>query len=538
MDTHVVDHVLLEVQAFQEGFELLSGCKTLEEMAHQFCHITRGATGVSFVNVYFRHALETEFRPLYLQKSSVIPPFTDPLLLSEPLTMREMESSEAKVFASLLLKDQSRLLVTFGPKLDRVDLAEFDRVSLQLFIQLWDYAYQSYVSRSSERQMVFTLNHRMAQLNRLIDTGIELSKMKKDHGLLNIALERMVVMANASRGIIHVTKGESNYCLSVPYNFDESPSMKMLSEMTAMASSFTFKGEYYAFSMFEKEVRKNSGKFDESDQMLLDALARQVQAALENDFLNQEAIEKNRMEGEITLAAVIQKAILPKSIPPVPGYDIFGLNIPSKEVSGDYFDCFSLSDGRLALVIADVAGKGLPAALLVSTLHASLRAYLESTLDLPELTARLNRMICRSSTDEKFITFFIALLSLDTGDLHYLNAGHNPILAAQAGRMEKLLSGGIALGIFDQPFQWKSGSMRLAPGDRLLLYTDGVPEAMNEHEDFFTEEALEDFFVSHSQFPALEFVQQLITNVRTFSASAPQVDDVTLLYLKRIPVSV
>lgn len=196
---------------------------------------------------------------------------------------------------------------------------------------------------------------------------------------------------------------------------------------TRISSSFTFGENTYTFELYDKESRAGILPFEETDQLLLDALARQVHASLENRYLHQQALEKQKIEQEIAVAALIQQRILPASLPEIDGYDVAGINIPSKSVGGDYYDCIPLADGRFALVIADVAGKGVPAALLVSSLHAYFSAYLQSGMSLVEIMVRLNRVICQASTDDKFITAFIALLTPGTGEVEAINGGHNPV---------------------------------------------------------------------------------------------------------------
>ncbi len=154
---------------------------------------------------------------------------------------------------------------------------------------------------------------------------------------------------------------------------------------------------------------------------------RQVSASIENEFLHQQALDKERIEQELNVAASIQQRIIPKELSKIEGYDIAGINIPSKEVGGDYYDCISLNNGKLALVIADVAGKGISAALLVNTLHAALYSYLDFNIPLVEIFDKLNKLIYKSSPSDKFITCFTAILDPETGALDAVNAGHNPI---------------------------------------------------------------------------------------------------------------
>ena len=298
---------------------------------------------------------------------------------------------------------------------------------------------------------------------------------------------------------------------------------------------FTFSGISYTLELFDKESRAGIVPFDETDQLLLDALARQVQASLENRYLHEQALDKLKIEQDIAVAASIQQRILPQALPAIAGYDLAGINIPTKSVGGDYYDCLPLEGGKYALVVADVAGKGVPAALLVSSLHAYLSAYLEGPIGVVDLARRLNRVICRASTDDKFITAFLAVLDPATGTLESLNAGHNPVFILRAGgTIDELTQGGVPFGMLDMDFPYQSEHTALGPGDRLLLYTDGVTEATNEKNELYDGAfPLKQFAAARAAGNAQEFIATLIADIKRFTGSAPQNDDITALYLTR-----
>jgi sigma-B regulation protein RsbU (phosphoserine phosphatase) len=241
------------------------------------------------------------------------------------------------------------------------------------------------------------------------------------------------------------------------------------------------------------------------------------------------------MEQDLAVAASIQQRILPSTLPVIEGYDMAGINIPSKSVGGDYYDCLALADGRYALVMADVAGKGIPAALLVSSLHAYLSAYLESGMPLVAMAGRLNTMIHRASTDDKFITAFLGLLDPVTGTLEYVNAGHTVAYCRRPnGAVQGLHEGGIPLGMLDLGLPYVSGRITVQPGDRLFLYTDGIPEAQNSAQELYDSHAPLEHFVARMIPPtAGAFIEDLIADVTRFTAGAPQADDITALYLIR-----
>ncbi|HTO94053.1 MAG TPA: PP2C family protein-serine/threonine phosphatase, partial [Bacteroidota bacterium] len=246
-------------------------------------------------------------------------------------------------------------------------------------------------------------------------------------------------------------------------------------------------------------------------------------------------LEKQKIERDLAVAASIQQRILPKALPRIEGYDIAGINIPSRSVGGDYYDCIPLPGGRLALVIADVAGKGVPAALLVSSFHAYLNAFLEAPVEPAALAARLNNVVVRASTEDKFITAFFAVLDPVTGALETVSAGHNPVFLRTAqGDLRELSLGGIPLGMLDMEYPYQSETLTLEKGDRLLLYTDGVTEASDEEDRLYdTASPLKEFVSAHLPERAETFISDLIADVKRFTGTAPQNDDITAIYLMR-----
>ena len=259
-----------------------------------------------------------------------------------------------------------------------------------------------------------------------------------------------------------------------------------------------------------------------------------METGIANDFLLKESIEKEQIEKEIRIAQSIQQRIIPDKLPQIEGYEIAGINIPSKEVGGDYYDCIDIGNGKYALIIADVTGKGVGAALLVNTLNAALYSYLEFQLPLTDMADKLNKLIYNSSPSDKFITFFVAVLDSKTGDLDVVNAGHNPVLLLRKdGKLEKIDAGGIGLGMLDLGIPYQGQKLAMDPGDKLFLYTDGIPEAMNKNEEEYSDDRMIQFFLHNSDCPASEFIELIVKDVSIHVDGEPQSDDITSLILKR-----
>src|SRR5947199_59216 len=283
----------------------------------------------------------------------------------------------------------------------------------------------------------------------------------------------------------------------------------------------------------DKESRRGVGPFLASDRRTLSLFANQAALALENARLHLQALEKERLEREMSLASEIQRQILPKGAPAVPGFDLVGWYRPARQVGGDYYDLFPVRGGRIGLVVGDVSGKGMPAALMVSTLHSALRLLFDHLDFGPLLLERLNRHIVESSASNKFITMLLAEMDPRTGVLHYMNAGHNPgILLRHDGSVDQLGAGGLPLGLMPAA-RFQSRALTLEPGDLLCIYTDGITEAESLAEEEFGMGRLIDLLRRERHRPLQELVETIPRVVGAHSQGLPQGDDQTLVLMRR-----
>jgi len=273
--------------------------------------------------------------------------------------------------------------------------------------------------------------------------------------------------------------------------------------------------------------------FTPTDARLLSLFANQAAAAIETARLHRSAIEKERIERELELAATIQQQILPHDLPDVPGVAIAARNIPTRQVGGDYFDLLPLSNGRLAFLVADVSGKGVPAALLVSTVHAAVHLQIEEAKTIPDLVSRIDRHLQRYAAARKFLTLFFGLLEPGTGRLRYVSAGHNPALLRRAdGTIEQLRATGVPLGMLPSA-SWKEATLTMERGDLLCVYTDGVTEALDAAEKEFGLERLSALLTGGAGKSPVELCRDVFDSVGSFAHDVPQYDDQTLLLVER-----
>jgi sigma-B regulation protein RsbU (phosphoserine phosphatase) len=280
-------------------------------------------------------------------------------------------------------------------------------------------------------------------------------------------------------------------------------------------------------------ARPSNQSFTDDELAFAGALANQAIVALENAWLIEETIEKRRLEEELAIASNIQSRLFPKRLPEIAGYQLAARSTPTRHVGGDYYDAIELGDGRVLIAIADVSGKGVPAALLMSNVQASLRALCGPGMDLAANAGRISEIIYANTDFNKYATFFYGILDPSSHTLVYTNAGHNPpMLLRAAGDLEGLDVGGLPVGLMPGS-TYESGSTRFGPGEVLALYTDGVTEAVDTAGEEFGEERLERLVREHAAAGSSALLDSIYDAVSAFSAGMPQADDITMMVIKR-----
>lgn len=280
--------------------------------------------------------------------------------------------------------------------------------------------------------------------------------------------------------------------------------------------------------------RKGSEEFTEDDQRLLAIIAAQSAQVVENARLYESEQALIHMKEELRLASRIQSDLLPKEPPRIPGYDIAGRSIPAQMVGGDYFDFIGMEGGRTALCLGDVSGKGLPASLLMANVQATLRGQTLLSPSARECIQRANRLLYQSTSSEKFVTLFYSILDPARHTLCFSNAGHeNPFLLSEQREPVRLSEGGVVLSIMeDFPFEEKT--IPLAPGDIMVVFSDGITEAINPNQELFGEGRLAELLQQHRGESAAEIIESIVRGVKQHAAAAPQMDDMTIIVVKRL----
>jgi len=280
--------------------------------------------------------------------------------------------------------------------------------------------------------------------------------------------------------------------------------------------------------------KKKEGGFSAQDQRLVSIISSQSAQIIENARLYEEEQEFLQVQKEMEMAYEIQTNLLPQKQPNINKYEIVGRSIPAQVVGGDYFDFIPIDENKLAICLGDVSGKGLPAAMLMANLQATIRG--QTLVDPSPKTClkRSNKLLYQSTDPQKFATFFYSVLDHNNHKLCYANAGHNrPLFLKKGKEPECLETAGLALSIVKDT-EFTADCISFDPGDFLFIYSDGITEAMNELNEEFGEEETSQLICQNKKLKANELIEKVLSTVEKYAGTRSQADDMTLVVIKRI----
>lgn len=274
--------------------------------------------------------------------------------------------------------------------------------------------------------------------------------------------------------------------------------------------------------------------YTRSDLALFGKFTHQVALSIEKAQLYRALLDKKRLEQELAIAREIQLSFLPAKPPKLNGFEVAGLNIPSRLVSGDYYDFIRIVDGQWGLVVGDVSGKGIPSSLIMASFRASLLAEIRNNYAIRTIMAKVNQLLWESTDDHQFVTAFYGVLDEQRRILTYCNAGHNPVILIRAdGSVQRLETGGLILGAFSDSVYWEN-FVQIQPDDLVLLYTDGVTEIYNEAEEEYGVDRLQSLATVNRHRSAKEITLLVKDQILDFAADKTPQDDFTLVVLKAL----
>ncbi len=315
-------------------------------------------------------------------------------------------------------------------------------------------------------------------------------------------------------------------------DLDENDPRKGLFERlnVGMASPMVLYGDVVGCLVICRKL--NAQEFTEGELHFLEAVSNIVVTAFENERLEGERAAMQRLENEIEIAAQIQAGLLPLQLPPTPGLDVAAHTRSSRQIGGDYYDVIQLDEFRTLIAIADVSGKGVPAALLMANVQAALNVLARLSLPLTQIVERINRLVTENTEPEVFVTMFLSIIDTGSQSIEYVNAGHNPPVLLRGENISLLEDGGIITGVLLDPPPYLLGTSKLSTGDVLVLYTDGVTETFDPHGNEYGLGALENCIRTHRN----ESVSQILTSIqvelRAFSDNDNLTDDTSLVVVK------
>lgn len=398
--------------------------------------------------------------------------------------------------------------------------------------------------RRQLKRQSFEASYRGVEQQALYDVGLAITSTLNLDDLSEAILTWALALLDARRAALYLV-AEGRYHLSralggdaresfVAADTDALPEELLPGASHLLPARIEIEGDPRGLLVVaDKESRYGVGPFGESDRRTLNLFANQAAIALENAYLHRQALEKERLEREMVLAAEIQRQILPDGVPEVQGFELAGWNRSAREVGGDYYDLLTRPDGKLIAAVGDVSGKGMPAALMVSILHSALRLMLDRHQVGPELIERLNRHVLDSSAPNKFITLVVAQLDPTSGRLLYVNAGHNPgLVVGSDGGVRQLSSSGLPVGLLPD-VSYQTNAVDLGAGDLVCLYSDGITESTNPTDEEFETDRLVELLTQHRQRPLEEIVSAIDAAVTDFAQGRPQADDQTVVLLRR-----
>jgi len=458
-------------------------------------------------------------------------------------------------------------ILCLGKKLNSTDLSNNDIIFIETMLNISASAIENTIKFDEVSNLNNILNNKVRQLNSLFELGKEFNssfidkeniiKLLNFSLLGNFGIKDFVILSRDNRDKFVIVKDNKNleiekFDLDNLLSGNEIPpilkkTIVIKKDSTIPIIKYLFEKDFELFipTIINNKIdsiiclgKKLSKKpFSVEDIEFLESIMNLSLISIHNYFLFQEYVSKQKIESELKIAREIQEALLPDKIPEIENYRIAGMNEPALQIGGDYFDIIKLTDDKTVIVIADVSGKGTPASLLMasiqSAVHSYLKLYEEGNFDLAKVTEKINELIYENTSSEKFITFFWGILDSKKNTFEYINAGHNPPFMLKGNEFTELTEGGFIIGILDIAMNYEIGKVNIEKDDVIVLYTDGVTEALNTKDEEYGETNLKNVIFSEKEKTPAEILEALKDSVIDFSKDMPQYDDITLIVLKK-----
>jgi sigma-B regulation protein RsbU (phosphoserine phosphatase) len=464
-----------------------------------------------------------------------------------------MNSAKLKAAEKIISSDKFIGLVCLGEKLNKTEYTKDDLEFLKTILNISATAIQNSIKINELQGVNRELDSKINRLSSLFELSKEFGIFSESTKVARLLIFSIIGQFLVSRYAVISFEGDDIQILESKYDdkdlidglkqcdcgmittsmnkHDILKSLPLLNEIGVdLIVPMEVQGRTKGLILLGERITKQP--YTEVDIEFIYSVGSLAIISIENKRLFLEELEKQKMVEELELAREIQQNLLPQTLPLFSNFDIAAVNMSSKQVGGDYYDVIRFDENNFYTAIADVSGKGTPASLLMANIQAFLQVVCRHGLEIEKSTGLINDLISANTSDGRFITFFWTLINNEEKKMTYVNAGHNHPLLIRDGEIRKLHEGGMILGVMETTIPYDSETIDLQKDDVIVLFTDGISEAMNKEFEEFSDERLEEKCVKLSSFSAKEILDGITNEVTNFTKGASQSDDITMVVLK------
>ncbi|MBK9097698.1 MAG: PP2C family protein-serine/threonine phosphatase [bacterium] len=473
--------------------------------------------------------------------------------VDHPELISFMNTAHLKVAEKISASEDCIGIVCLGEKLNKSDYTEDDVEFLNTILNISATAVQNSMVIDELRKVNRQLDSRVQRLSSLFELSKEFGSFNESFRVVKLLVYSILGQFLVQKYAVMLFENDEPDILDS--KFDNANLLTLIKKYDLQKTvdsikKDTLKSHYAELADFGVELivpmqmqgktrgliflgtRAGSRNYSLSDIEYIYSVGNLAIISLENNRLFLEALEKQKMEEDLLIARDIQRNLLPQTLPEYEKYDIAALNVSSKQVGGDYYDVIPINDEKFYIAIADVAGKGVPASLMMANIQAFLQVICRQDLKIAEATAMINDLVTANSSEGRFITFFWGFINTGTNTFTYVNAGHNPPYLLRGDEIIKLTQGGMIFGVMKTFIPYIFEEVKLQKDDVLILYTDGVSEALNLEFEEYSEERLEKKAKEIMHKSADEILNGIKEDVQIFTQGNLQSDDITMIVIK------
>jgi len=464
-----------------------------------------------------------------------------------------MDSAKLKAAEKIISSDKFIGLVCLGEKLNKTDYTKDDLEFLKTILNISATAIQNSIKINELQKVNRELDSKINRLSSLFELSKEFGFFSESTKVARLLIFSIIGQFLVSKYAVISFEGDEIQLLESKYDdkdlinglkqcdcemitssmnkHDIKKSLPLLSEIGVdLIVPMEVQGRTKGLILLGERITKQS--YSDADIEFIYSVGSLAIISIENKRLFLEELEKQKMEEELELAREIQQNLLPQNLPRFSNFDIAAVNMSSKQVGGDYYDVIQFDENNFYIAIADVSGKGTPASLLMANIQAFLQVVCRHRMEIEKSTGLINDLISANTSDGRFITFFWALINNEEKKMTYVNAGHNQPLLIRNSKIKKLNKGGMILGVMETTIPYDSETINLQKDDVIVLFTDGISEAMNKEFEEFSDKRLEEHCIKLASLSAKEILDGIKNEVTEFTKGTSQSDDLTMLVLK------